>query len=572
MVAVAMLLVPAIAVLVVRESVPPPPALPTASAISMAPPQPASVDDLTPEIRGKILDADGNPVPGAEVRVVSPRPPYTTHREAKTDAAGAFSFPHLAEQPVRVVADHDPEGAVTSAELEPEQGRTKDVVLVLSAAGSVTGSVVDGEDHPVAGAAVTVEGAPWAVRRATSDEAGAFRLPAVPEEARALVVVARGYRTARVALSHGDEPVDLVVRVKLDAADPVDGEVRDDDGQPVAARIVACEGQPSEARVESGNDGTFRLPATAIGCDAVAARDDSAPSDAEPVVEGSLLRLRLKAGGAIEGVVVDARGEAVPAYRLGIESFATTGGRARGASGARSFEDSRGSFRWDKLVPGSYVLTVSAPGKPPTRSDAIEVSAGVATRNVRIVLQEGGVVTGHVFDDHHAPLAGVALRFDLVSSVVDSNAASTTDDSGAYRLEGAPAGPFTLRAQKDGFRMRLVSGLRVPSGGTLALDVTLSAVDGRGGMELGGIGATLTQTHEGIALGGVFPGDPADRAGLHTGDRILRIDGEDTSDMSVADAIQRLRGDAGTSVGVSVQRPSTGETIDVVVVRGTIVH
>src|SRR5208282_5842988 len=98
----------------------------------------------------------------------------------------------------------------------------------------------------------------------------------------------------------------------------------------------------------------------------------------------------------------------------------------------------------------------------------------------------------------------------------------------------------TLRVHKDGYRVRLISGLRVDSGATLRQDVVLAAMDGGPGMELGGIGAALRQLDDGIALADVFPGDPASRAGLRRGDRILRIDGEPTQGMSLADALQRL--------------------------------
>ena len=56
------------------------------------------------------------------------------------------------------------------------------------------------------------------------------------------------------------------------------------------------------------------------------------------------------------------------------------------------------------------------------------------------------------------------------------------------------------------------------------------------------------------------------------GDRVVRIDGEGTDGMSLSDAIQRLRGEEGTSVGVSVERPKTGETVDVMIVRAAIVR
>src|SRR5262249_7543544 len=139
-----------------------------------------------------------------------------------------------------------------------------------------------------------------------------------------------------------------------------------------------------------------------------------------------------------------------------------------------------------------------------------------------------------------------------------------------YRLEAAPAGPFTLRVQKEGYRTRLIPGLRVGSGATLQQDVTLAALDGGASFELVGIGAGLVRRGDGIVIGNVFAGDPAERNGLRAGDRIVRIDGEETNGMSLADAIQLLRGTPGTNVGVSVVRE--GETIEVTIERALIVH
>jgi hypothetical protein len=530
------------------------------------------VEDRTPEIRGRILDADGTPVNGAAVRLVSPTVPYTVYDEAKTDAAGRFSFAHVGAERVRVVADHDPDGAVTSAELHVAERQSIEITLVLSAASAVRGTVVDADDHPVAGATLFVEGVPWIVRSATSDAAGAFRLAIVPNGVTSLVAVARGYKTARVTLPRRDDPVELVVHVRLEAGPPAEGDVLDPDGNPVKARVVACEGQPSEASAVSAEDGTFQLPPSAIGCAAIAQHDEYQASDAVVLAEGRRARLRLRPGGAIEGVVVDDTGVPVPSFTIGVESYSGAQSRSLGGTPPRKVDDLRGAFRLERLAPGRYVLGAGAAGKPPGRSDAIDVAGGVATTGVRIILPLGGAVTGHVFDEHHAPLEGVDLRFDAVSSVVDSSAHAATDGAGRFRLEGAPVGPFTLRAQKDGFRIRMISGLRVDSHGTLGQDVVLSAIDGGAGLEFAGIGANLTLAPEGLALSAVGAGDPAERAGLRAGDRILAIDGEGTDGMSLADALQRLRGEAGTSVGVSVRRPKTGETVDVMIERAAILR
>jgi hypothetical protein len=358
----------------------------------------------------------------------------------------------------------------------------------------------------------------------------------------------------------------------LTGADSVVGDVRNDEGNPARARVVACEDQPSEARTMSAEDGTFQLPASAIGCEAVAEHAEYASSAAAEVAEGRRVALRLTAGGSIDGVVVGDHGEGLPSFTLGIESFSPARGRGFDRIAPRAFENLQGSFRWDRLAPGSYVLTGSAPGRPPARSGSIDVRGGVVTRDVLIVVSQGGTLTGQVYDEAHAPLAGADLRFDQVSSVIGSKASAQTDATGLYRLEGAPGGPFTLLVHKDGFRTKLVSGVRVDSGANRRLDVTLVALDGGGSLELGGIGAALTQTGGGVALGEVYSGDPAARAGLRAGDRILSIDGESTEGMSMVDVLQRLRGEAGTSVGVSALRPETGESVQLTIVRARIVR
>ena len=471
-----------------------------------------------------------------------------------------------------MVADHDPDGAVTSAELHVAEGQSTEVTLVLSAASAVRGTVVDAEEHPVAGATLFVEGVPWIVRNATSDAAGAFRLAIVPNGATSLVAVARGYKTSRVSLPRRDDPVDYR------RSRPARGGVAHRGRRTRSRRQPDCRAHRGMRWAALGSqrlsaqDGTFQLPPSAIGCSAVAQHDEYEASDAVALVEGRRIELRLRAGGAIEGVVVDDTGAGIPSFTVGVESFSGTQTRSLRGAAPLKIENPRGLFRMEKLAPGRYVLTVGAPGKPPARSDSIDVAGGVATTGVRIVLSTGGTVSGRVFDEHHVPLVGVDLRFDAVSSVIESAARAKTDDGGQYRLEGAPVGPFTLRAQKDGFRIRMLSGLRVDSRGTLSQDITLNAIDGGAGLEFGGIGANLAPTPEGITLSAVGAGDPAERAGLRAGDRILGIDGDSTDGMSLADALQRLRGEAGTSVGVSVRRPKTSETVDVMIERGAIVR
>ena len=297
-----------------RAEVPP---IDTGSALAATDPTP----DRTPEIRGRIVDGDGNAVAGAAVHLISPRPPYEVVRDTTSDAAGQFSFAKVGTGRLRVVADHDPDGVVSSADLHAGDGESTEVTLVLSVANAVHGTVVNAERSPVAGATLSASGIPWAVPGASSDDAGAFRLPLVPDEATALLAVARGYKTAQVALGPGKAGEERVVHVRLVPAAAIEGDVLGAEGEPARADVTACAGEPYEARATSAADGTFTLPPTAIGCHAIAEQAGAAASDAAVVVEGARLTLRLKVAGSIEGVVVDDRGSGVATFRVGIESF-----------------------------------------------------------------------------------------------------------------------------------------------------------------------------------------------------------------------------------------------------------
>lgn len=69
-----------------------------------------------------------------------------------------------------------------------------------------------------------------------------------------------------------------------------------------------------------------------------------------------------------------------------------------------------------------------------------------------------------------------------------------------------------------------------------------------------GIGATVEKVADGVKLTGVFPGSGAEKAGLVAGDVITHVNGDALKDMDLNDAIKRLRGAAGTTVGVTISR------------------
>lgn len=65
-------------------------------------------------------------------------------------------------------------------------------------------------------------------------------------------------------------------------------------------------------------------------------------------------------------------------------------------------------------------------------------------------------------------------------------------------------------------------------------------------------------------------GTPAERAGLQSGDRILKINGEETRNLDVSEAVKRIRGPRGTEVTFIIAREGASETQTVIVVRDVI--
>lgn len=87
-----------------------------------------------------------------------------------------------------------------------------------------------------------------------------------------------------------------------------------------------------------------------------------------------------------------------------------------------------------------------------------------------------------------------------------------------------------------------------------------------------GIGAQIDNTPDGqrIIVVAPIPDTPAERAGIKSGDIIIAVDGEDTEGWSVIDAVNRIRGEGGTPVVLTIQRLGELDPIEVTIIRGTI--
>jgi carboxyl-terminal processing protease len=87
----------------------------------------------------------------------------------------------------------------------------------------------------------------------------------------------------------------------------------------------------------------------------------------------------------------------------------------------------------------------------------------------------------------------------------------------------------------------------------------------------GGIGATIVRLESGEAVLEPIPGNPAERAGIQSGDILLAVDGVDIpADMSVEDIANKIRGEKGTEVTLTVLHPEASEPVDITITRDDI--
>jgi carboxyl-terminal processing protease len=77
--------------------------------------------------------------------------------------------------------------------------------------------------------------------------------------------------------------------------------------------------------------------------------------------------------------------------------------------------------------------------------------------------------------------------------------------------------------------------------------------------QFAGIGATVQQKGDQIVLVSILPGTPAEKAGLRAGDVVTGVDGASTNGWTADDAVNHIRGKAGTMVKVQVSR--NGQTL-----------
>ena len=534
-------------------------------------------------VHGRVVDGSGQPLGEVLVRhrtSLLDRAIDSSHTaptgEATTAVDGAFSIlvppgevTLLASAPGHTPSSTRIHWVAPGAEL-------RGVEIVMDEGAELAGRVVDAAGRPVPGAQVrarsddadTAEPA----LSATADQAGAFRLNALPPGQLVLQAEAAGHAPSASVVVTLSEPgaarQDVVLRLAAPAT--LHGRVVDERGAAIAGAVVRALRPMSQVvlpQATTDAQGGFALALGPGPVDLAAEAPGFAPGRVSGIeVPASDLAIALVPGGTITGVVTG-RGAPLAHFTMHVIRHEAHG------SGASDFwthgmrvVSLEGSYRMAELVPGRYSVTASAPGLAPVEQGGVMVAPGSETR-VDLALTPGASLVGTVRDARsRGPVAGAAVRLSTGSDT----AMTYTDDAGQFTISDIAPGRRSLEVRHPSYVGRIQSGIELAVGAPGRVEVVLEPV-GTGGdqaIEMAGIGAVLVTVEERLMVQDLVPHGPAAVSGIEPGEEVFSIDGESTRGRSFGDNVESIRGVVGTVVRLGLRLGERERFLDVV--RGNV--
>ncbi|MFL6231665.1 MAG: carboxypeptidase regulatory-like domain-containing protein [Thermoanaerobaculia bacterium] len=417
-------------------------------------------------LRGLVVDAQGHPVEGAEVRAKAAQresfPPPLSFDPGPVDAVsgadGAF-----------VLEDRSPGESLDLTVSRPGYGpgsapgvavpREAPVRIVLQATSRVSGRAVDPDGKPVAGASVSVsEEEPtsrggrshqrWTGRThsGVTDDEGGFAFDGVSPGPISLS--ARAPRRQETELRNLEVKAgqDLTnVEVVLAPGATVEGRVLSPEGRPVPGAEVSV-AQPSQdnfgwssLRATADGDGQYRIDGIPPGKRTLEARAEGyrrGVREVEASARAATVDFELERGLEVSGRIVDDGGNPVPGAQLMLMA-----GRGFSLNAPRAQSGADGAFRLTGLQDGTYTLHVNKEGYTAADFKGQMVTlAGASVSGLEVRLSGGGTITGHLTGVEFSQLSRVRVWAQMEFW------AGRVDPEGNYQISHLPPGDWTVTA------------------------------------------------------------------------------------------------------------------------------
>ncbi len=464
-------------------------------------------------LAGRVVDEQGEPVAGVAIEVSNrssgnwrsaPR-----SMAARSDQDGAFVVVSLpVATSLLVVARRAGYAPGEREVMVPREGEAEPLEITLSAGIRAVGQVVDLEEQPLAGAEVRLVRMPASQAGflgfsrmqgleplvSTTDREGRFEFEDLGAGRYGLGVTNRGHAPVDVpgvTVDASNRVADFGTVVMLDGAE-LTGVVVDADGGPIAEASIGIQARQggigyldhrqSPLEAKSDSDGRFAVPDLRPDSpvDVVVRADGFVPAQLANVEVPSEedLRVVLRAGIDLEGVVVDARGNGIQGAMVMVTSGPSPGQERR----MGRVRERDGAFVVENLVPGDWSVVASADGFQNREMPPLTVTAGEAPPPLRIELDAGATLSGRVTAADGSPITSAYVTFRTTTRDPMrefGNQSTSTDGDGYYELRGLPLGRHVITFGHGRYQA-LERDLELESAAQ-TLDVTLEA-----GLEIAG--------------------------------------------------------------------------------------
>ncbi len=531
-------------------------------------------------VRGRVT-RHGLPVPDADVCCIKTIAGGGTMISSEGD--GTFEFRGVgAGHYVLGATSHELGAFVEAIAIDVVEGDDKTIDLELDLAATISGTVVDQADYPVAGVLVR-----WRheqtgdLGKCTTDAAGSYRCSAMagggsyrvsvyPSSDQPPFPAASGHPYPTEKLDSGTSSIDGV-RIAIDRQSlSISGHVVDSAGNAMADALV--EVQPTAGGATpmfdvwrkrpstfSDGDGSFTIAALTEGRYAVHARSgDGGEGTTSDVAAGATTAaIAVARPGAINGVLV---GFAAPPiiYLSQVDN---------GANASRAEMTDAASFGVGSLRPGRDVI--GAQTFQDGDAEIVDVRAGETTPVTMRARGSAGIDIRVLDFRTRKPVAGQACHVTVAAGGLtnisnwDWRTVPATDANGRTTLDQVPSGPVQVLCFNPGnVTSEASADLTLPEGGHGSVELLAVAT-----LQLWptyvGIGFDWRTSTPRIAT--VDPNSPGARAGLLVGDVVTAVDGVSVAGLNGDGVTWLFRDhDSGTPIRIAVSRNGTAMTFTVV--------